>query len=453
MLLVELEIAYGERPFSFPNTYQAVRGSVEELNRAATLTELYDTAARAVRDLTGFDRVMVYRYDEDYNGEVVAESKRDGPQLVPRPALPVHRHPGAGAGAVREELDPAHLGRRLHARAAGAGRRPGERHAAGPHARDAAQRLAHPRRVPAEHGCARIDVDLVAAATGGCGGSSPATTTPVRICRRSAPGRRPSSSARPCRCGSSTGSRTTNCTSGWPRRRCWPSSPPPTLDDSEPLAAALLGAPDLLDLVPADGVVVHIAGRARGARVGSAAGGRVRRRRLGARVRATRSRAASACPASYPRLDLDPQLAAGALALNLPDGQYADLVPPRGAALGGLGWRPATTRRSRSARATGVRLSPRKSFERWREIVRERSEPWTPERDRVRRGVATPPGRVAVPPHAGRAAGRRDAAAQPAARLDSRHWRTGSCRRTTSPPRAVDSAATGTTRSSCATAG
>jgi light-regulated signal transduction histidine kinase (bacteriophytochrome) len=77
VLLVELEIAYGERPFSFPNTYQAVRSSVEELNQASTLTELYDTTARAVRDLTGFDRVMVYRYDDQYNGEVVAESKRD----------------------------------------------------------------------------------------------------------------------------------------------------------------------------------------------------------------------------------------------------------------------------------------------------------------------------------------------------------------------------------------
>ena len=77
VLLVEIEVAYGERPFSFPNTYQAVRSSVEELNRAATLAELYAITARAVRDLTGFDRVMVYRYDDDYNGEVVAESKRD----------------------------------------------------------------------------------------------------------------------------------------------------------------------------------------------------------------------------------------------------------------------------------------------------------------------------------------------------------------------------------------
>ena len=116
VLLVELEIAYGERPFSFPNTYQAVRGSVEELNRAATLTELYDTAARAVRDLTGFDRVMVYRYDERLQRRGGRRVQARGPQLVPRPALPVHRHSGAGAGAVREELDPAHLGRRLHAR-------------------------------------------------------------------------------------------------------------------------------------------------------------------------------------------------------------------------------------------------------------------------------------------------------------------------------------------------
>ena len=74
-LVVELEPARGPRPFSFPNTYQAVRGTVGELNRASSLSELYDITAEAVRTLTGFDRVMVYRYDADYNGEVVAEAK------------------------------------------------------------------------------------------------------------------------------------------------------------------------------------------------------------------------------------------------------------------------------------------------------------------------------------------------------------------------------------------
>lgn len=48
VLLVELETAYGERPFSYPNKYQAVRRSVEDLNQTATLTGLYDTTARAI---------------------------------------------------------------------------------------------------------------------------------------------------------------------------------------------------------------------------------------------------------------------------------------------------------------------------------------------------------------------------------------------------------------------
>jgi light-regulated signal transduction histidine kinase (bacteriophytochrome) len=78
MLVVELEPAHGPRPFSFPNTYQAVRGTVGDLNRATSLQELYDITAQAVRELTGFDRVMVYRYDADYNGEVVAEAKATG---------------------------------------------------------------------------------------------------------------------------------------------------------------------------------------------------------------------------------------------------------------------------------------------------------------------------------------------------------------------------------------
>ncbi|WP_336924130.1 SpoIIE family protein phosphatase [Aquipuribacter sp. SD81] len=77
LVVVELEAAHGARPFSFSNTYQAVRGSVEALNRARSTEELYEVAAREVRDLTGFDRVMVYRFDPDHNGEVVAEALRD----------------------------------------------------------------------------------------------------------------------------------------------------------------------------------------------------------------------------------------------------------------------------------------------------------------------------------------------------------------------------------------
>jgi chemotaxis family two-component system sensor kinase Cph1 len=77
LLVVELEPAQGPRPFSFPNTYQAVKAAVAQLSGASTLRELYARAAVEVRTLTGFDRVMIYRFDADYNGEVVAESKRE----------------------------------------------------------------------------------------------------------------------------------------------------------------------------------------------------------------------------------------------------------------------------------------------------------------------------------------------------------------------------------------
>lgn len=76
LLAVELEPAQGAQPLTYTDTYQHVRGSIAALSRARSLTELYDVAAREVRRLTGFDRVMVYRFDADHNGEVVAEAKR-----------------------------------------------------------------------------------------------------------------------------------------------------------------------------------------------------------------------------------------------------------------------------------------------------------------------------------------------------------------------------------------
>ncbi|TFV86720.1 GAF domain-containing protein [Blastococcus sp. CT_GayMR20] len=49
---------------------------LQRLSAAATLDELTAVLARDVRSLTGFDRVMVYRFDADWNGEVVAEDRR-----------------------------------------------------------------------------------------------------------------------------------------------------------------------------------------------------------------------------------------------------------------------------------------------------------------------------------------------------------------------------------------
>ncbi|WP_159799431.1 ATP-binding protein [Flavobacterium sp. MK4S-17] len=42
-----------------------------------TLKELCQLVAKGTREITGYDRVMIYRFDKDYNGEVFAESCRD----------------------------------------------------------------------------------------------------------------------------------------------------------------------------------------------------------------------------------------------------------------------------------------------------------------------------------------------------------------------------------------
>ncbi|RFS14979.1 ATP-binding protein [Emticicia sp. C21] len=47
------------------------------MGNAMTLQQLCHSVATEVRALTGYDRVMVYRFDKDYNGEIFAESKVD----------------------------------------------------------------------------------------------------------------------------------------------------------------------------------------------------------------------------------------------------------------------------------------------------------------------------------------------------------------------------------------
>lgn len=58
-------------------SYRSARGPLARLVAADTVSSLADALAREVRDATGFDRVMVYRFDEEWNGEVIAEERRD----------------------------------------------------------------------------------------------------------------------------------------------------------------------------------------------------------------------------------------------------------------------------------------------------------------------------------------------------------------------------------------
>jgi chemotaxis family two-component system sensor kinase Cph1 len=56
----------------------ALHAALDELARAASIDELRAEAARQVRRLTGFERVMVYHFHPDGHGEVVAEDRAKG---------------------------------------------------------------------------------------------------------------------------------------------------------------------------------------------------------------------------------------------------------------------------------------------------------------------------------------------------------------------------------------
>ena len=55
--------------------------SIDRLRRQKTIDGLLEAAVREIRDFTGFDRVMAYRFRSDDSGDVVAEARRE--DIVP----------------------------------------------------------------------------------------------------------------------------------------------------------------------------------------------------------------------------------------------------------------------------------------------------------------------------------------------------------------------------------
>jgi len=74
--VVELEAAEGDEGPGSPWHLQ-LPPVLRRLQDARSVTGLAEGLATGVRRLTGFDRVMVYRFDAEWNGEVLAEDRRD----------------------------------------------------------------------------------------------------------------------------------------------------------------------------------------------------------------------------------------------------------------------------------------------------------------------------------------------------------------------------------------
>lgn len=74
--VVEGEPYLGEEK-SLPDTYEQTRLFLKYMSETTSLRALCQAVAVGTREITGYDRVMIYRFDEQYNGEVFAEAVRE----------------------------------------------------------------------------------------------------------------------------------------------------------------------------------------------------------------------------------------------------------------------------------------------------------------------------------------------------------------------------------------
>ena len=376
LLVVELEPGAG--PLTFDSTYRATRAAVARVSRAAGPRELYRVAAEEVRRLTGFDRVMVYRFDEDWNGEVVAEDRleslnsflglrypatdipaqaralyrRNWLRLItdvsyrPAPLRPVD-NPVTGAPldlshSTLRSVSPIHV-EYLHNMGVSASMSislldRGElwgliacHHYSGPH------RPPYEVRAAAEFLGQALSLRLVA------------TTEDVEL-RRAVQARDHLAALTAM-----------------------------VAKESQPAAVALTrSVPNLLDLVPAAGVAVSLDGvwASAGEVPAEAVVRELVRRVTAAAPDAADVVALESVPTEHPALAAHQDTLCGALVVVLSPDQFVVWTRPeqvRTVEWGGDPHNKAIARREGDT----VRLSPRKSFERWQEVVRQRSTPWT----------------------------------------------------------------------------
>ena len=78
LLLIEFEPIDETARVKAPDLYQEVHGALQRLQATPSLRAFFALAVTEIRRLTGFDRVMAYRFDADGSGEVIAESVADG---------------------------------------------------------------------------------------------------------------------------------------------------------------------------------------------------------------------------------------------------------------------------------------------------------------------------------------------------------------------------------------
>ena len=90
---------YPDGSLTVTDQFNQTKRFVRNIQQAESLQEVCQSIADETRSITGYDRVMIYRFDKDYNGEVFAESKRDDIQ-----SFLGHHYPHTDIPAQAREL-------------------------------------------------------------------------------------------------------------------------------------------------------------------------------------------------------------------------------------------------------------------------------------------------------------------------------------------------------------
>lgn len=75
LLILEFEPFQENELNNYSMFYYAFNTALTKIQSTVSLKDLFQTTAEQIKILTDYDRVMVYRFDKDWNGEVVGEAK------------------------------------------------------------------------------------------------------------------------------------------------------------------------------------------------------------------------------------------------------------------------------------------------------------------------------------------------------------------------------------------
>jgi len=79
VLILELELTQLKQEVDFFSFYHFVKGPTTKMQKASSLQELSQTIVKEIRKLTGFDRVLLYQFNGEGAGAVIAEDKLESP--------------------------------------------------------------------------------------------------------------------------------------------------------------------------------------------------------------------------------------------------------------------------------------------------------------------------------------------------------------------------------------